>query len=335
MKKLLDPSLPFRRHLRSFFFFLGLALFVYLIYRLKPSVLWQYLQTVGFGFVWILLVSLLWYLAYAWAWDIFLKNLSRRVRFGEVFKIKVAGEAINSLTPLSWGGGDPARVLLLKEHLPVAEGTASVVVDRTLNNLALALFMLIGVLAAFLKFTLPPTLKIGLPLALALIVGVSVFLYYRSREGLLEFFLDLVKKLRIKKHFSEKTVAHAREVDRHISHFYKMNRKGFLLAFALHFFGRLCSVFEISLAAHYLSHPLSFLDSYLLASMAVLVNMVFVFVPGTLGVMEGAFAGVFALFHLDPAIGTSIQIVRRARTVVWIAVGFVFLSQYRRGKKKI
>lgn len=329
------PASSWKCHLRQIFFLLGLSLFAYVIYRLNPLVLLQYLREVGFNFIYIFLISGLWYGAYALAWEIFLKNLSQRVNFWNVFKIKTAGEAINSITPLSWGGGDPARVLMLKSHIPLTEGTASVVVDRTLNNLAIALFMLIGAVTTLFKFRLSPGLYLGLTLSLALILGVSIFMYFRSQEGLFEFFIDLLKKLRIRRHFSENTMRHVREIDSHISHFYKMNKKGFLMAFLLHFFGRVCGVIEIFLAALFLGHPLSFLNSYLLASMTVIVNMIFVFVPGTFGVLEGAYAGVFALLHLDPAIGTSIQIVRRTRMVFWTALGFFFMAKMKGEKSPL
>lgn len=319
-----------KKHARQFFFAIGLILFAWVIYKLKPAVILDYLKEVGWNFLYILLISVLWYAAYALAWEIFLKNLSKRVHFLEIFRIKVIGEAINSLTPLSWGGGDPARVLMMKDHIPVTEGTASVIVDRTLNNLAVALFVLLGVAFTLIKFSLPPALLAGLLASLAVILAASIFMYFRSHEGLFEFFIDLLKKLRIKKDFSEKTLTHAREIDAHISHFYKMNRKGFAFAFFLHFFGKCCGVLEIYYAARFIHHPLSMGDSYLLASMTVIVNMIFVFVPGTLGVMEGAFAGIFGLLGLNPAVGTSIQIVRRTRMLFWTAVGFAFMGKKKR-----
>jgi len=319
-----------RRNLRIFFFLLGLSLFGFLIYKFNPRELAANLSQMGFKFIFILLVALAWYVAYSLAWEIFLKGLNRGIKLSHIFKIKVAGEAVNSMTPLSWGAGDPARIWMLKEKIPVQEGTASVVVDRTLNNLAIALFMIIGAVISFYKLSLPPSLRVGLMATILIIIGGALFLYYRSHEGLFEFFVDLLKKLRIKKHFSEKTLKNVAETDGHISQFYKSNKKGFVIAWSLHFFGRLCGVLEIYLAARFLGYPLGFLEAYLLASMAVIVNMLFVFIPGSLGVMEGAFAGIFSLLHLDPLMGASIQVTRRLRVVFYGILGLIFMASIQK-----
>jgi uncharacterized protein (TIRG00374 family) len=316
--------------IRRIFLAFGLLLFAYLVYRLKPSLLLQNLKLFGFNFVYILLVSSAGYIAFTLAWEIFLKELTKKVHFWEIFKIKIAGETVGSLTPLAWGGGDPVRVLLLKNHLPLTEGAASVVVDRTLNSMAVAFFMLIGVLIAFIKFSLPPALEIGVSAILGVILGTSLFFYVRSHEGLFEFFIDLAKKLRLKKHFAEKTMAQAREIDRSISEFYRLNKKGFFSAFFLHFVGKLSGALEIYLAAWFLKYPIGFVDSYLLLSMTVIVNMLFAFVPGGLGVLEGAYAGTFGLVNLNPVMGTSIQIIRRVRMVFWTALGLIFLSRMKK-----
>ncbi len=324
MSRLTSPQN--QRRLRQFFLFLGIVLFAYLLYRVHPLVLWQHIRAVGWNFLWVMAWSTVWYLSYALAWEVFLKGLSTRVHLWNIFKIKVAGEAINSVTPLSWGGGDPARVYLLKNHIPLTEGTASVIVDRTLNNLAIALFMIVGVLLLFLKFSLPRELKIGVLVGLSIILLVSVFFYLRSHEGLFQFLIDLLKKLRIKKNFSESTLKTLYDIDRQISHFYKQNKKGFFWAFLLHFFGRIAGAVEIYLIGYFLGLPITFTDAYLLASMTVLVNMVFIFVPGALGVMELAYTGIFSLLGLNPAVGTSLQVLRRARMLLWVALGFVFMA---------
>jgi glycosyltransferase 2 family protein len=327
MKSFISKVKP--RQLRTFFFVLGLILFAYLIFKLNPAKLWAELSKIGPNIFWILIPTGTSYFAYAWAWEIFLRGTGATVSYWNIFKIKVSGEAINSITPLSWGGGDPARVYFLKEHVPVNAGTASVVVDRTLNNLAVALFMMIGVTMAFIKFKLPMELKIGLLITVFVIIGSSVFFYIRSHEGLFEFFLDVLKKLHLKRHFSENTMARVHEIDRHISEFYRDNKPGFFKAFGLHFYSRLQSPIEIYLIGIFMGFPLTFVDCYLLSSLTILVNLIFVFVPGAFGVMEGAYAGTFSLFHLNPIIGASIQIIRRIRMLLWTALGFLFMYRLR------
>lgn len=314
------------RLLNRLFFGIGIVLFAYLVYRLKPSEILACLSRIGPNFIFILLTNLAWFIFYTLAWEVFLKTLSTRVSFWKIFKIKLSGEAINSVTPLSWWGGDPARILIIKNHIPVNEGTASVVVDRILHNLALALFMVIGIVLALLEFELPLPLEIGLLVTLAFIVGASIFLFLRSHEGLFEFVLDLGKKLRIKKHYSEKTLRNVTEIDQNIARFYKKNRMGFFASFFFHFMGRVAGVVEIFLAAYFLGQELSWIQTYLLASITVIVNLIFVFVPSALGIMEGAYAGIFVLLHLDPVVGTSIQIIRRARMVFWTGLGFAFMA---------
>jgi uncharacterized protein (TIRG00374 family) len=333
------PGMPsnaassWKKTLRPLFFFLGVVIFAFLVYRLGPTLLWEHLIKIGFNFVWILILSGSWFLLYAGAWDIFLREISKRVHFWILFRLRVCGETISHLTPLSWGGGDPFRIYLIKEHIPLEEGMASVVVDRTLNNFATALILMGGIFITLLIFPLDNTLRLALGgFWVLLIVGV-LFLYLRSKEGLFGFALNLLKKLRIKKDFSDKTLAQVQRVDQHIAQFYRRSHGTFFLAFLLHLLGRLAGVLEIYLAAYFLDFPLTLLESYLLTTMTIVLNTVFIFIPANIGILEGAYAGVFGLLGQDPVVGAAIQIVRRLRMVSWIMVGFIFLGTLGSAKK--
>ena len=63
-----------------------------------------------------------------------------------------------------------------------------------------------------------------------------------------------------------------------------------------------------------------------------MVNAVFAFVPGAIGVMEGAYSGMLYLLHIDPAIGITIQIAKRMRAAFWILLGLLFLGAHDRQK---
>ncbi|MBF0492987.1 MAG: hypothetical protein HQM15_09425 [Deltaproteobacteria bacterium] len=73
-------------------------------------------------------------------------------------------------------------------------------------------------------------------------------------------------------------------------------------------------------------------DGLMVTAIAI---MIFAFIPGAVGVMEGTYAATFHLLSLDPATGTSVQIFRRIRTLLWAGIGFAYISwQHRRHDSK-
>ena len=74
------------------------------------------------------------------------------------------------------------------------------------------------------------------------------------------------------------------------------------------------------------------LAALILTALAPMVNAVFTFVPGALGVMEGAYGAVLYLMGFNPAIGITIQIARRLRAAFWIGLGLLFLGAHERKK---
>lgn len=304
---------------------LGFVFIGWLVYRLGFHEILNDFKTLGWNFFIALLPSIVTYVLFTYSWEEFLKGNGLKTPLRSLFMVKVVGEAVNIVNPLGWGGGDPVRIYMLKRWVPVSQATASVVVDRTLNSIALVPFMIFGIFLAFIKFSLPPAFKWGFSLSLLFIVGVTFYWYRRQHEGVFQFLIDLLIKLRIKRNWSEHTLQRVKEIDALISRFYTHNKGGFAVAFLLQFITRLLGVLEIYLVAYFLQAPIGWVASYLLASLTVIVNMIFVFIPGSVGVLEGAYAGVFHLLGQDPTVGTSIQIFRRIRMTLWAALGFYYI----------
>jgi len=303
----------------------GLVLLIWLIQHVGAHLILDYLKKLGWNFIPFLSVSFVTFILFTFSWGAFLQGHHYKIKFWRLFMLKATGEAVNTMNPLGFGGGDPVRILLMKKEIPVAESTASVVVDRTLNSIAMVLFMLIGIFIAFLKFKLPASLEWGFPLALLFMCGMTYYWYRRQHEGVFQFLVECLIKLKIKKHWAPETLTKLKEIDAYITEFYTHNKTGFYFAFCLQFICRLLGVLEIYLAAYYLGIPFSFIGAYLLASVTVVINLIFVFIPGSVGVMEGSYAGIFMLMGQDPAVGTSIGILRRIRVLLWSAVGLYYI----------
>lgn len=316
--------------IKIFFLLLGVVILVFLIQKIGWNQIWDYLNNIGWNFLNVLLITCFTYLILAIAWHLCTHFLKVDIKTSHLFKYKIIGEAVNTVTPLSWGGGDVARILYLKEHMSITQASASVLIDRVLYIYSIAIFMFLGTVELLYLFKFPTTTKLYFIGFLLIVLGTAYFFYRRAHEGFLSFGIDLLKKLRIKKHFKPSTLEKAVEIDQLISHFNKDYRTGFFLALAFHCLGRFTSVIEIYYIAHATHSPITWTLAYLLASVTILINFAFAFIPGSLGALEGGYAGFFTLLGLSPASGTAIQIIRRIRAIAFTIVGYILVAMTKK-----
>jgi uncharacterized protein (TIRG00374 family) len=322
------------QHLRYFFLVVGAVLLVMLVRKIGIQTIFDNVRALGWRFIPILSISGIGYAFYTLAWMQFLTRLSNGIGFFELFRIKISGEAVNTLTPANFIGGDPMRIYLLKKNFPVSEGAASVVVDRTLQTVAVLITILLGIIVAFLKFDqeLSDNITYGVPIALLISFAFMGFLLVHQRRGLFGLLLNMCRRLGIKREFSDRTVKRFMELDEHIVDFYNANHRGFLIALSCHVAGRLLGVLEIYAVGRIVSDEFTIFAALMLAALAPMVMAVFAFIPGAFGVMEGAFSGVLYLLHIDPSIGITIQIAKRLRAAFWISLGLLFMGAHDRHK---
>lgn len=324
----------FVKYGRILFLLVGAALLVTLIQKIGWQNILSNVAQISWRFVPILCISGAGYILYTIAWMQFLGRLGDGISFIDLFKIKITGEAVNTLTPANFIGGDPMRIYLLKKSFRTAQGAASVVVDRTLQILAVLITVLIGIVAAFVKLEnkLSDNIAYGVPAALLISLGFMGFLLIHQKRGLFSMILRIARRLGIRKEFSEKTVRRFEELDGHIMDFYNESHAGFLAALACHVGGRLLGVLEIYAIGRVVSDEFSLFASLMLAALAPMISLVFAFIPGAFGVMEGAFSGLLYLMHINPSIGITIQIAKRLRAAFWISLGLFFLGSREREK---
>ncbi len=317
--------------LRGVSLVIGAILLVFIVRKIGVDTIVANIRTIGWRFIPILTIGLCWYMLYTEAWMQFLHRLRDGIRFWELFRIKIAGEAVNTLTPANFIGGDPMRIYLLRKNFPVSEGAASVVVDRTLHSAAILIVVILGISVAFLTFDeLSANITYGVPIALVVSAAFLTFILIHQRRGLFGLLLNACRRIGIKREFSEKTVKRFTELDTHIVDFYNESHRGFLIALACHIVGRLLGVIEIYAVGRICSDDFTLFAALMLTALAPVINAVFTFVPGAIGVMEGAYSGTLYLLHLDPSIGITIQIAKRMRAAFWIMLGLLFLGAHDR-----
>ncbi|OGP08976.1 MAG: hypothetical protein A2048_03525 [Deltaproteobacteria bacterium GWA2_45_12] len=166
----------------------------------------------------------------------------------------------------------------------------------------------------------------------AIILGLWFFIHHQQK-GFFDRLSRLLTRFGFKKHLTESVQEKIQVLDKRISGFYRRHPIYFVLVLSFHFLARLLGVLEIYLIARFLDIPLGAMGALFLASLTILVNLVFVFIPGSMGVLEGAYGALFSVMGLNPVTGVAIQLVRRLRTLFWVLIGLGFMLTYYKLKK--
>jgi uncharacterized membrane protein YbhN (UPF0104 family) len=321
----------YRRLLQVVFLAVGVFLFVSVIKKIGWADVFHSVARINYWFILVLILSTFWYWLYTKGWQQLLKPFGGALSTYELFRAKISGEAVNCLNPANFVVGDPVRIYLVRKGFRVREGAASVVVDRTIHSISILFIILLGIIVGFPVLTfLPEEIQTWIPIFVAVLTILIALVIIFQHRGLFVLPFKLLIRLNLKKEFALKAKAYMEELDDNIRSFYNINRNGFFAALVYHFIGRFLGIVEIYIYGIAITPDFTFQMAILLGALSPIITVTFAFVPGALGVMEGAYGGLLYVMGLDPAVGAAIQIGRRVRAGFWIVVGLVFLLLHRR-----
>lgn len=314
--------------LRILFLTVGVSALIVVFGHLEMDKLSAAFQHLGGKVIYVWSLSLLWLTPQTLAWYLTVEETGKHISFGHLFTIKITGDAINPITPLGFMGGDPVRFSMLKKKMPGAISAVSVVLDRTLQSLAIVILLMITLVIAPFRLDLPASWKIFFPVMTISMALVLWFTIHHQRKGLFVRLSHVAKKLGVSPHKIDSVREELHHIDQRLLKFYHHSPGRFAAVFFCHLAGRLALVFEIYVIAKLLGTPLHFDGALFMAMLSLLINVFFVFVPGAMGVMEGGYGALGILLKIGATSGVAIQLVRRLRAVFWILIGIVFVLAY-------
>jgi uncharacterized protein (TIRG00374 family) len=322
------------RHLKLVYLIIGAALLGFVAVQTDLTQVWAMALKVGlWGFVAILLLYLTAFAIDALTFHMALVETPLTAGwFWRIFNIRLVGEMFNAVLPAGGMGGEPVKALILKRRYGVGlkAGTASLVLGKTVNMIALVLFLAGGFAFMLQSAELPVFYKTigGLGLAAFALSILAFFIIQRVR---------LTSRLsrRLSKLPGGHRIAHRieqiSEFDNMLVHFYSQHGVRFLLAVVLAFINWLLGIGEVWIISWLLGHPVSFIDAWIIEAAIQLVRTAAFIMPASLGVQEGAFLLLYTAITGSPDLGLAVALVRRARELVWLGwgglVGLVYLGR--------
>lgn len=222
-------------------------------------------------------------------------------------------EGVNNLLPVAQlGGGVVSARLLNRRGLPMDAAVASALGDLTTEILTQILFTLIGLGLLMLLVGRNPVVFYGvLGVALTLpVAGVLVAGQYLGWTGPV---LRWVGRLAAR--FGWVPSKGLGALDERIRALYRAPRRLATACFH-HSASWLLGAIEVCLTLHLLGHNVSFAEGLVIESLGQAIKAAGFAIPGAIGVAEGGFVIIGALFGLGPEVSIALGIVKRLREVV-------------------
>lgn len=288
----------------------GLVAVIILAYGIAP--IFEACVAVGWGAVLVALIRSVETCGAGVAWRLVIP--AGRPRLTRICAmLRWVRESINSLLPVAQVGGEVAGARLLSLYgLPGSLAGASVLVDLLVQTASQFIFTIVGLLVL-----------VAIGGADGIVRWVAFGLCIMG-PALLGFFavqrfggVKLVE--RILAHFADnpewRVLGGLAALHERLQKIYA--RRGavaaaFLLHLAIWFFG----VLEVWTALHFMGHPVPYRTALVIESLAQAVRGAAFVVPGAIGVQEGGFVALCAVFGIPAPAAVALSLVKRLPEIV-------------------
>lgn len=300
----------------------GLGLLAWLIQHVGWGSVWAQLRVLGPLAPVVLALTGLRYGLQAAGWRLALPP-GGRPAWGPAVRGIVAGEAVGYL---AWGGfvaREPVKVWFVRHQTDAARALTATIAERTMYGLAAALLAAIaGVVAA-------RTWHGGLLLAVVAVGAAAVAgLGARRRSRMSGVARPRATCATLPDDGPAKAAApaFATSVAETARALWRDRRGGLMAIFTLAVLQEALLVAEAWLLLHALGADVSFDTVVVVEGGTKVINAVGGFVPGRVGVAEGALAALADALRLGAGLGVSLALARRARAVTWSLAGLAILG---------
>jgi putative membrane protein len=291
---------------------IGLALAIVLIgyFGFRPVL--DAMAAVGWGGVLVALVRSVETSGAGVAWWFLLPG-ARGGLVGACVLLRWLRESINCLLPVAQVGGEliGARLLTFWGVQGGAAG-ASVVADLFVQTATQFIFTLIG-LACLIKAGGDTAIVRGVAIGLAILGPALVAFFLVQRFG--GFSLIEKAMLRLARDPKWAALGGVASLNERLQEIYR--RPGHLAAaFLLHLVIWFVGVFEIWTALHFMGFPVDYRTALVIESLGQAVRGAAFVVPGAIGVQEGGYIALCAVFGIPAPTAIALSLVKRLPEIV-------------------
>jgi len=287
-----------------------------------PAAVFASMRVAGMGLVVAALAHVLPMLANARDWQTLIRR-PQRPSFVRMLQVVWIRESVNSMLPVARVGGEIVSYRLLRRWgVQPPTAVASLIVDMQLTVISQLLFTMVGIGFLF-AHAHSDTLRLAGQLAWGVVVLTPLLVLF----ALVQHASPFERLTRALNHLTSGKLATLVGQSAHIDEGIKRiwRRRGVVLRYLFVWQPLQCfaTSLEIWLALYFLRAPVSFTQAVVIESLIQAVSSAAFFVPGGLGVQEGAFIVIGGALGIDPATCLALAGARRIRDLLMFVPGLI------------
>jgi glycosyltransferase 2 family protein len=278
-----------------------------LVWRIDLAVVHAALVQLGWGMALIVGQEIVAHLFNAVAWRFaFMPGDARAVPLGELVRLRIAGDAVNYLTPTATLGGEVARAAMLRAGRDPGVGAVSVIIAKATQTLAQALFITAGLVLVASEWLSFAAVRSAMPWTLVGVALAALGLYacrawWRAGAA-----------------WAWQHVFGARVME-----FVRGHPERVALSTAMFALGYAWGIFEAYWICRLLGFQVPIVTAVAIEVLSITVDGMLFVVPAKIGTQEGGKVAVFAALGLPLPLGLAFGITRHVRELAWAGLGLL------------
>jgi hypothetical protein len=317
------------KRLEKILFVLGCALLVALVWKVGPSELWNELGSLGWGLVPFVLAEVFAEFIHTVAWRHCLPEQLRSVSLFYLFRVRMAGYAINYLTPTAAMGGEITKISLLASRCRMTEATSGVLISKVCFAGAHLIFVAIGAVVILKTVHLSTWQWVSLLLGGLLVSSGIVVFFLLQKHGKLGGFIRWLVAKKIGGEPLKKAASVVTAVDEQLQAFYRHRRRDLCAAVGWHLVGYSMGIIPTWCFLQWLQPPATVSAAAVIWFLGMSFDLLTFVVPMNAGSLEGT--RMFALNFLGylPRLGMVYGIALRLGQIFCAAAGLGLRATFR------
>jgi hypothetical protein len=302
---------------------LGVAFLAYMVWTIGIRELWHQLTSLGWGLIPLILIEGLADLAHTMGWRYCLSGPHRSLPLVVLFCIRMAGFAINYLTPTASLGGEVTKAALLASNHRGPEAASGVLIGKLCFAFAHLLVVVVGSMTILWHVQLPRALWVGMLISSALLAGGIVAFLLIQKHGKLGVVVRWLVAHKLGGRFLQRAAQDITQVDEVLKLFYRTRPWDLPLGVCWHLLGYSLGIFQTWFFFNLLNQGASLAvaaGAWVLSSWFDLLTFA---VPLGLGTLEGGRIVAFKAIGYDALLGLTYGVALRIGELFWAGFGLV------------